>query len=113
LTAQNAEPGSLPLGLFNEALAIANAVWNVCAANEGLLSEAADNWVTVAINRTSGNLLDFYFDALKLVWQTPAQEQPLIQSILQALRQTIQGPSPASEVAKILVAANTHDDLFE
>jgi hypothetical protein len=42
------------------------------------------------------------------VWQTRAQEQPLIQSILEALRQTIEGASPASEVAKILVAANSH-----
>jgi hypothetical protein len=98
--------GSLPLGLLNEALAIANAAWSVCSASEAPMPEESDDWVTVAINRTSGYLLDFYFGALRLLWQTRQQEQPLIQSILRALVDTIEGASPASEVARILVAAN-------
>jgi len=100
--------GSLPLALLSEALASANAVWKACAASETPLPEESDNWVTVAINRTSSYLLDFYFGALRSLWQTRAQEQPLIQSILQALRETIGGESPASEVARILVAANAY-----
>lgn len=98
--------GGLPRALLNEALASANAVWQVCAASEAPLPEESNVWVTVAINRTSGYLLDFYFSALRSLWQTRAQEQPLIQSILQALSEMIEGESPASEVARILIAAN-------
>ncbi len=100
--------GNLPRALFNEALAIANAVWNVCAANEKQLPEAADNWVAVAINRTSGNLLGFYFDALKSLWQNRTQEQLLIEAFLNALKTMIEGRSPASEVAGILASANAY-----
>jgi hypothetical protein len=97
--------GSLPRALFNEALAIANAAWNVCAASESPMPKEADNWVTVAINRTSSYLLDFYFGALWSLWQMREQEQPLIQSILRRLSDTIDGASPPSEVARILLAA--------
>jgi hypothetical protein len=100
--------GSLPQALLNEALEIADAVWNVCAANEAPLPEAPDKWLTIAINRTSGYLLDFYFGALRSLWQTRAQEEPLIQSILRSLAQTIEGASPASSIARILVAANAY-----
>jgi hypothetical protein len=100
--------GSLPRTLFNEAIAIASAAWKVCATNEELLPEASDNWLTVAINRTSGYLLDFYFGVLRSLWQTRAHENELIQSILQALKETIDGTSPASEVARILVAAHAY-----
>lgn len=100
--------GSLPLTLLNEALAIASAAWQASAASETPLPEVSDNWVSIAINRTSSYLLDFYFGGLRALWQTRAQEQPLIQSILQALREIIEGESPASEVARILVSANAH-----
>src|SRR5437588_5119564 len=50
--------------------------------------------------------MDFYFDALRSVWQTRDQEQQLIQSILEALREMIEGNSPASEIARELVPAN-------
>lgn len=95
----------LPVDLLDNALARANAVWAACAADEQPLPEAAENWVTVAINRTSGYLLDFYFGALRLLWPNRAQEQVRIQSILQALETAIDGASPAAEVARILVAA--------
>jgi hypothetical protein len=55
------------------------------------LPKESDNWVAIAINRTSGYLLDFYFGALRSLWQTRVQEPLLIQSILQALREMIQG----------------------
>ena len=95
----------LPVDLLDTALARANAVWAACAAHEKALPEAAENWVTVAINRTTGYLLDFYFEALRLLWPNRGQEQVRIQLILQALETAIDGESPASEVARILVAA--------
>jgi hypothetical protein len=98
--------GNLPRALLGDALAIANSVWSVCAHNEQPLPDTSDNWVGIAINRTSGHLMDFYFDALRSVWQTRDQEQQLIQSILEALREMIEGDSPASEVARVLVPAN-------
>jgi Domain of unknown function (DUF4020)/SIR2-like domain len=98
--------GNLPRALLGDALAIANSVWNACTHNEQPLPDTADNWVTVAINRSSGYLMDFYFDALRSVWQTRDQEQQLIQSILEALREMIEGDSPASEIARVLVPAN-------
>jgi hypothetical protein len=64
----------LPVDLLDNALASANAVWAACAAHEQPLPEAAENWVAVAINRTSGYLMDFYFEALRLVWPNRAQE---------------------------------------
>ena len=54
-------------------------------ANEAPLPQVSDNWLTVAINRTSGYLLNFYLGSLRSLWQTRAQEKPLIESILQAL----------------------------
>jgi len=98
--------GNLPRALLGDALAIANSAWNVCAHNEQPLPDTSDNWVGVAINRTSGHLMDFYFDALRFVWQTRDQEQQLIQSIPEALREMIEGDSPASEIARVLVPAN-------
>src|SRR5258705_5998614 len=98
--------GNLPRAVLGDALAIANSVWNVCTHNEQPLPDTSDDWVTVAINRTSGYLMDFYFDALRSVWQTRDQEQQLIQSILEALREMIEGDSPASEIARVLVPAN-------
>ena len=95
----------LPADLLERALARANAVWAACAAQEQPLPEAAENWVTVAINRTSGDLLDFYFGALRLLWPNRGQEQLHIQSILRALEAAIDGNSPTSEIARILVAA--------
>ncbi len=95
----------LPVDLLDSALARANAVWAACAAHEQPLPEAAENWVTVAINWTSGYLLDFYFEALRLLWPNRGQEEVRVQSIFQALETAIDGSSPASEVARILVAA--------
>ena len=101
---QRKEDG-LPLGLLDTALARANAVWVACAAHEQPLPDAAENWVTVAINRTSGYLLDFYFQALRLLWPNRGEEHVRIQSILRALEAALDGNSPASEVARILLAA--------
>jgi Domain of unknown function (DUF4020)/SIR2-like domain len=95
----------LPVELFDAALARSNAVWAACVAHEQPLPGEAENWVTVAINRTSGYLLDFYFEAFRLLWPNRAAEQARMQSILQALEIAINGDRPASEVARILVAA--------
>jgi Domain of unknown function (DUF4020)/SIR2-like domain len=97
--------GALPVDLLDLALARANAVWAACVAHEQPLPEAAENWVMVAINRTSGYLLDFYFDAFRLLWPNRTAEQARMQSILQSLETAIKGDGPASEVARILVAA--------
>ncbi len=96
---------SLPIALFGSALARANAVWAACVAHEPPLPETAENWVTVAINRTSGYLLDFYFEAFRLLWPKRQEEQGHIDSVLQALEAAIGGGGPASEIARILVAA--------
>jgi len=95
----------LPVALFSSALARANAVWAACVAHEPLLPETAENWVTVAINRASGYLLDFYFEAFRLLWPKRQEEQGRIDSVLQALETAIGGDGPASEIARILVAA--------
>jgi hypothetical protein len=95
----------LPVVLFDAALARANGVWAACVAGEQPLPEEAENWVTVAINRTSGYLLDFYFEAFRLLWPNREAEQARMQSILRALETAINGNLPASEVARILVAA--------
>lgn len=100
--------GNLPRALLGDALEIANAVWEVCTHNEPPLPDSSDDWVAVAINRTSGYLMDFYFDALRSVWQARDQEQQLIQYILDTLREMIAGDSPASEIARVLVPANAH-----
>lgn len=97
--------GGLPLNLLDRAVARASSVWTACAAHEQPLSEAAENWVTVAINRTSGYLLDFYFEALRPLWPNRGQEEVRVQSILQALETAIDGHNPASEIARILVVA--------
>lgn len=94
----------LPVNLLDVALARTNAVWAACVAQEPPLPEKDENWVTVAINRTSGYLLDFYFDALRLLWPNRSEEARM-QSILQGLETAIDGNGPASEVARILVAA--------
>jgi hypothetical protein len=98
----------LPPDLLDNAVAIANTVWGSCIIHEQPLPETADNWVTVAINRTSGYLLDFYFGVLRSLGQDRAQEQTQIQSILQALEIMVDGDSSASEVVRILVSANAH-----
>jgi hypothetical protein len=95
----------LPIALFTSALARANAVWAACVVHEPPLPETAENWVTVAINRTSGYLLDFYFEAFRLLWPNRQEEQRRIDSVLQALEAAIGGDGPASEIARILVAA--------
>jgi hypothetical protein len=95
----------LPINQFDVALARANAVWAACVTHEQPLPEEADNWVTVAINRTSGYLLDFYFEAFRLLWPDRATEQPRMQSVLRTLEAAINGDRPASEIARILVAA--------
>lgn len=95
----------LPINLFDVGIARANAVWAACAAHEQPLPEEADNWVNVVINRASGDLLDFYFEAFRLLWPNRATEQPRMQSVLQALETAINVDGPASEVARILVAA--------
>lgn len=97
--------GGLPVDLLDLALARANAVWATCVAREQPLPETAENWVTIAINRTSGYLLDFYFEAFRLLWPNRTEEQARMQSILQTLENAINGDGPASEVARILVAA--------
>jgi hypothetical protein len=98
------EPG-LPVVLLDSAFAIANAVQAVCEAQESPLPEEDDNWVTVAINRTSGHLLEFYFDALRLLWPNREQERERIQAILQVLETMIAKDGPAAEIARILVAS--------
>ena len=96
----------LPVDLLDTALARANAVWAACAAHEQPLPEEAENWLTAAINRTSGYLLDFYFEALRLLWPNRGQEEVRVRSILEALEAAIDGDHhPASEVARILVSA--------
>jgi hypothetical protein len=95
----------LPIDLLDAALPLANAVWASCAAHEQPLPEQAENWVTVAINRTSGYLMDFYFEALRLLWPNRIQEEVRIASILQALETAINGDNPASEIARVLVSA--------
>ncbi|HEY1901726.1 MAG TPA: SIR2 family protein [Terracidiphilus sp.] len=95
--------GNLPRSLLGDTLAIANSVWSCCTQHENPLPETSGEWVNVAINRTSGSLMDFYFDALRFVWQTLEQEQQVIQSIVDAIRETIEGESSASEIARILV----------
>jgi SIR2-like domain len=94
-----------PIALFGLALARANAVWAACVALEPPLPETAENWVTVAINRTSGYLLDFYFEAFRLLWPKRQEEQGRIDSLLGALEAAIGGDGPASEIARILVSA--------
>lgn len=96
---------SLPVTLFDSALARANAVWAACVVNEQPLPETADDWVLKAINRTSGYLLDFYFESLRLLWPKRQEEQGRIDSVLHALEVAIGGDGPASEIAKILGAA--------
>ena len=95
----------LPVALFDSALARANALWAACVAHEPPMPEAVGNWVTVAINRTSGYLLEFYFEAFRLLWPKRQEEQGRIDSVLQALGAAIGGGGPASEIARILVAA--------
>ncbi len=95
----------LPVALFGSALARTNAVWAACVAHEPPLPEAAENWVSVAINRTSGYLLEFYFEAFRLLWPKRQGQQGRIDSVLQALEAAIGGGGPASEIARILVAA--------
>jgi hypothetical protein len=77
----------------------------VCETQESPLPEEDDNWVTVAINRTSGHLLEFYFDALRLLWPNREQEQERIQAILQVLETMIGKDGPAAEIARILVSS--------
>lgn len=95
----------LPVALFSSALARANALWAACVIHEPPLPETAENWVTVAINRTSGYLLDFYFEAFRLLWPKRQEEQERIDLVLQALEAAIGEDGPASEIARILVAA--------
>lgn len=91
--------------LLDRAFTIANAVWTACETHEQPLPEQNDNWVFVAINRTSARILEFYFEALRLLWPNRDQEQARIQAILQMLETTIGGDGPAAEVARILVAS--------
>lgn len=95
----------LPVALFSSALARANAVWAACVVHEPPLPETAESWVTVAINRASGYLLEFYFEAFRLLWPKRQEGQERIDSVLQALEAAIRQDGPASEVARILVAA--------
>jgi hypothetical protein len=95
--------GDLPRVLLGDALEIANSLWMAVVEHEKPLPDTSSDWVTVAINRTAGYVMDFYFDALRTVWRTRAQEQEMIQSIVDALVVTIGGDAPASEVARILV----------
>jgi len=95
--------GNLPRALLGDALRIANSVWRTCTRHEKALPGTSEDWVVVAINRTSGYLLDFYFDALRSVWLTREQEKPMIQSIVEALKEMSDGELPASEIARILV----------
>lgn len=95
----------LPISLFHIALARANAVWAVCAAHEEPLPKEAEDWVSVAINQTSGYLLEFYLGALRLLWPNRGNEEALIQSIFQTLELAIDGDSPTSEVARVLISA--------
>jgi hypothetical protein len=76
-----------------------------CEAREQPLPEQNDNWVFVAINRMSARILEFYFEALRLLWPNRCQEQARIQSILQMLETAAGGNGPAAEVARIFVAS--------
>lgn len=95
--------GNLPRVLLGDALEIANSLWRAAVEHEKPMPDHSSDWLTVAINRTAGYLLDFYFDALRSVWETRAQEKHMIQSILDGLTVTIGGDGPAFEIARILV----------
>ncbi len=95
----------LPVDLLDSAFTIANAVQAGCETQESPLPEKDDNWVTVAINRRSGHVLEFYFDALRLLWPNREQEQERIQAILHALETMIGKGGPAAEITRILVAS--------
>ncbi len=95
----------LPLDLLDSAFTITNAVRAVCEIQESPLPDKDDNWVMVAINRTLGHLLEFYFDALRLLWPNRQQEQERIQAILHVLETMIGQDGPTAEVARILVAS--------
>lgn len=95
----------LPVDLLDTAVTIASAVRAGCVAQEHPLPEQDEDWVTVAIKRTSARILEFYFEALRLLWPNRGQEQARIQSILQALETAIAGDSPAAEVTRILVSS--------
>jgi hypothetical protein len=103
-TVEHKERG-LFVDLLDTAFAIANAVWTACEVQEPPLPEQTDNWVFVAINRTSARILEFYFEALRLLWPNRGQEQERIQAILQMLGTAVGGDSAAAEVARILVAS--------
>lgn len=97
--------GSLSVDELGAALHIARAMWTTLEAQEEPLPEQNDNWVFIAINRTPARILEFYFDALRLLWPKREEEQERIQEVLDRLKIAIEGPSPASEVARILVAS--------
>ena len=65
----------LPFNLLDSAFTIANVVQAVGETQELSLPEEDENRVTLAINLTSGQLLEFYFDALRLLWPTASKSR--------------------------------------
>ena len=104
-SAIDAKVGGLPKALIPQTLEITDAVLRQCSTSEQALPEVSDNWLSVALNRTSGYLLQFYFDALRSLWATREQEQSLIQAILKSLTRILGEHSPSSDIAQILTAA--------
>lgn len=103
--------GRLPDALIGEALPIADETWEVCARVESALPDPTDSWVNIAINRSSGYLIEFYCDSLRALWPRREEHQETIGLILNRIRHMTDGSSPASEIARVLVPANA-DLLF-
>lgn len=98
--------GGLPRANLADAVAVADALLEVLIKTEPALPETSNEWVSIAINRNSGYLLEFYFDAVRLLWQTRDEEVAQISSLLETLEIVLASESPASELARILVPAH-------
>ena len=83
--------GNLPRVLLVDAVAIANSVGTPALTSKSLCRTTPSEWVTVDHQPLPGMHMDFYFDAPCSFWQTREQEQQAIQSIAEALRETIEG----------------------
>jgi len=98
--------GSLPDTLIGETLAVADEMWEAGARIEAPLADKTDSWVSIAINRSSGYLVEFYCDSLRSLWQAREAHKETIGLILGRLKHMTAGNSPANEIARILVPAN-------
>jgi len=101
----------LPNALIVEALPIANETWEACSRVEAALPDPTDSWVNIAINLSSGYLIEFYCDSLRSLWPGREEHKETISLILNRLKHMTAGSSPASEIARVLVPANA-DLLF-